>query len=175
MEMNVSIGESLGVLTEPAPSPSAPSNPAGLQAREEYAKIISDPQHPMYEGFRRGEKSVMNHIDTIYKKAYPDTVPREELSMSTSEREQAGLSATALLPEDAQAVEALRSESEWGAQFEEHLSAARFGSSRLTQARGAEAEDLTTACLDAGLDLKQILKIASHFERRRHEHEQGHH
>jgi hypothetical protein len=79
--------------------------------------------------------------------------------------------APALSPEDVQAVEGLKEE--WGESYEAHLSDARFGSSRLTQSLGASVDDLTAAVLDAGGDLKLILKIANHFEKRMRGHEQG--
>lgn len=170
MEFTVEIADGVTGLSEPVPSAPAP-NQKGEAATTEYAMIMSDPTHPMHAGYRRGEKSVMDHIEKMYRDAYPGTGESETgRSVTTGGTED---SAPALAPEDVQLVEALRSESEWGTRFEEHLSEARWGSSRLTQKLGAEAEDLTTACLDAGLDLKQILKIASHFERRRREHEQG--
>jgi hypothetical protein len=73
-------------------------------------------------------------------------------------------------PEDTKAVEDLKQE--WGADYETHLSDARFGSSRLTQALGGAVDDLTAAVLDAGGDLKLILKIASHFEQRMRGHQE---
>lgn len=40
------------------------------EVRAELAKIMSDRTHPMHEGYHRGDKKVMEHIDGLYKKAY---------------------------------------------------------------------------------------------------------
>ena len=42
----------------------------GDAARKEYADIMSDPKNPMFDGFKRGDKDVMRHIDELYKRAY---------------------------------------------------------------------------------------------------------
>jgi hypothetical protein len=47
-----------------------PVNPAGVEARQELARIISDPTHPMHEGYTRADKQVMDHIEGMYTKAY---------------------------------------------------------------------------------------------------------
>jgi hypothetical protein len=49
MDVTVEIGTGGTVLSETAPSPSA-----GLQAREEYARIMSDPTHDKHAGYLRG-------------------------------------------------------------------------------------------------------------------------
>lgn len=42
----------------------------GDDVRGEVAKIMSDKSHPMYEGYWRQDKKVLDHIDSLYKKAY---------------------------------------------------------------------------------------------------------
>ena len=43
---------------------------SGEKAKEEYAKIISDPTHPMYEGYRRRDPKVESYITELYRSAY---------------------------------------------------------------------------------------------------------
>lgn len=146
------------VLSEPAPSPSAPSNPALAAARAEQTEIATNPQHPKYAGYHRGDKGVSDYLDGLYKKAFPE---------STAIAPDQGLSAggpddvPTLSPEDARAVEELRSE--WGEHYEAHLDDVRFGSSRLARVLGGEIDDLSAAVLAAGGDLKLIMNIARHF------------
>jgi hypothetical protein len=56
------------VLTAPGSTDSV--NPAGVQAREELARIMSDPTHPMHAGYSRGDQQAMDHIEKMYTKAY---------------------------------------------------------------------------------------------------------
>ena len=42
----------------------------GEAAKEEYAKVMSDPKHEHFEGFRRGDKKAHAYVDDLYKKAY---------------------------------------------------------------------------------------------------------
>jgi hypothetical protein len=115
----------------PAPgTPSAPSNPAGLAAREEYAKVLSDPKHPHYEGLRRRDPKAEAYVNDLYRKAYPGTTPVES---------EEGLSFTSGGPIDLQPGETpeeaeirARNEvilsplkAEWGPRFEERLSEVR--------------------------------------------------
>jgi hypothetical protein len=39
-------------------------------ARDEYAKVMSDPTHKHYEGFRKGTKEALAYVDNLYKSAY---------------------------------------------------------------------------------------------------------
>jgi hypothetical protein len=39
-------------------------------ARDEYAKVMSDPKHPHYEGFKKGTKEAMAYVDNLYKQSY---------------------------------------------------------------------------------------------------------
>lgn len=50
--------------------PKAGGEITGEAAREEYAKVMSDPKHEHYEGFKRGEKKAHDYVDGIYEKAY---------------------------------------------------------------------------------------------------------
>lgn len=43
---------------------------SGEKAKEEYAKIISDPAHPMHEGYTRRDPKVEKYIDGLYRSAY---------------------------------------------------------------------------------------------------------
>lgn len=43
---------------------------SGETAKEEYAKIISDPKHPMHEGYLRRDPKVEQHINELYRAAY---------------------------------------------------------------------------------------------------------
>ena len=43
---------------------------SGDAAREEYAKIISDPAHPMHAGYLRKDPKVESYINDLYKRAY---------------------------------------------------------------------------------------------------------
>jgi hypothetical protein len=78
MDFNVSVGDSGSVMTE---SDAAPT-PAGLQAREEYAKVMSDPTHPMFEPFKRRDPTAETYIDNLYKHAYPATLSHTPESVS---------------------------------------------------------------------------------------------
>lgn len=42
----------------------------GDAAREEYAKVISDPKHPHYEGLRRRDPKSEAYVNDLYAKAY---------------------------------------------------------------------------------------------------------
>ena len=42
----------------------------GEAARDEYAKVMSDPKHPQYEGFKKGSKEALAYVDDLYKKSY---------------------------------------------------------------------------------------------------------
>jgi hypothetical protein len=43
---------------------------SGEAARDEYAKVMSDPKHPHYEGFKKGTKEAMAYVDNLYKQTY---------------------------------------------------------------------------------------------------------
>lgn len=43
---------------------------SGEDVRDEVSRIMSDPKHEMYEGYRRNDRKVMRYIDDLYKKAY---------------------------------------------------------------------------------------------------------
>ncbi|TKB72528.1 MAG: hypothetical protein E8D46_13030 [Nitrospira sp.] len=77
MDFDVSVGDSSAVMDSDA----APSS-AGLQAREEYAKIMSDPTHPMFEPFKRRDPAAEAYIDGLYKNAYPATLSHTPESVS---------------------------------------------------------------------------------------------
>lgn len=42
----------------------------GDDVRAEVAKIMGDKNHPMYAGYWRADKKVLDHIDELYRKAY---------------------------------------------------------------------------------------------------------
>lgn len=42
----------------------------GDDVRAEVARIMTDKTHPMYEGYRRQDKKVLDHVDELYRKAY---------------------------------------------------------------------------------------------------------
>ena len=42
----------------------------GESARAELAKIMSDPQHPMYALYKKGDSKALAFVDEVYKKAY---------------------------------------------------------------------------------------------------------
>lgn len=50
--------------------PEAGGEITGEQAREEYAKVMSDPKHEHYEGFKRGDKKAQEYVNGLYSKAY---------------------------------------------------------------------------------------------------------
>jgi hypothetical protein len=39
-------------------------------ARAEYARILSDPTHPQYEGFKRQDKKALEYVNNLYSRAY---------------------------------------------------------------------------------------------------------
>ena len=78
MDFTVSVGDSGSVMTE---SDAAPT-PAGLQAREEYGKVLSDSTHKHYEGLKRGDKHANEYVDGLYKNAYPTTLSHTPESVS---------------------------------------------------------------------------------------------
>ena len=43
------------------------SHPVREQARNELADIMTNPHNPRYEGFKRGDKAVMEYVEQIYK------------------------------------------------------------------------------------------------------------
>src|SRR5690242_2940406 len=44
--------------------------PLADQARNEYAKILSDPSHAMYEPLRRGDAKAENYVNELYRRAH---------------------------------------------------------------------------------------------------------
>ena len=42
----------------------------GESATDEYAKILNDPKHPQYEGFRRNDPKAIAYVDALYRRAY---------------------------------------------------------------------------------------------------------
>lgn len=161
----------------------------GEAVRQEVARIYHDPTHHLHAAYKLNpqDREVESYISGLYAKAYggsqsgaassqsghlspsPDANRLEPNATSTSELDAA--SANALTPEDLQAFEALRQE--WGEHFETRMSEARFGISRLAGHLGSAVDDLSAACLDAGLDFGTISKILSHYERRMRAFEQG--
>jgi hypothetical protein len=51
-----------------------PGNPALDAARAEMTEIATNPAHPKYAGYQRGDQQVSAYLDALYKKAVPDTV-----------------------------------------------------------------------------------------------------
>ena len=51
-----------------------PGNPALDAARAEMKEIATNPAHPKYAGYQRGDPQVSAYLDALYKKAVPDTV-----------------------------------------------------------------------------------------------------
>jgi hypothetical protein len=49
--------------------------PALDAVKTELMTISTDPLHPMHLGYHRGDRSVMDHIDTLYKQAVPAAPP----------------------------------------------------------------------------------------------------
>lgn len=175
--------DTMTTLTEP--SPATP----GDAVRQEVSRIYHDPTHHLHAAYKLNpqDREVESYISGLYSKAYgggqsgaspspsgtlsllPDTNRLEPNATSTSELDAA--SANALTPDDHRAFEALRQE--WGEHFETRMSEARFGISRLAGHLGSAVDDLSAACLDAGLDFRTISKILSHYERRMRAFEQG--
>ena len=123
MDFNASIGDNGSVMTESDATPT----PAGLQARDEYAKVLSDPTHKHYEGLKRGDKHANEYVDGLYKHAYPSTVSHnaESISIGGPLPTQPGET-----PEDAEIRarnEVILSplKTEWGPHFEAHMSGVR--------------------------------------------------
>jgi hypothetical protein len=42
----------------------------GADVKAEYAKVMSDPTHKHYEGFKRGEKAANDYVNELYRQAY---------------------------------------------------------------------------------------------------------
>ena len=162
MDVQVEIGE--GVFTTPAPAPPGSGGSTGPnlgeQAREEYAKVMSDPTHPHFDGLRRNSKEANAYVDGLYKKALPDSSPvtiQEGVSVTTGGPDDEPV----LSPDDARAMEALRHE--WGGDAAAHWADAQVGISRLTRTLGGEVDDLVAAVLAAGGDLRLVTNIVRHF------------
>jgi hypothetical protein len=47
-------------------------NPALDAARAEMTEIATNPAHPKYDGYQRGDKTVSDYLDGLYKKAVPE-------------------------------------------------------------------------------------------------------
>lgn len=65
MEMDTGSGGTLTV--------QEPGNPALDAARAEMTEIATNPAHPKYAGYQRGDPQVSAYLDALYKKAVPDT------------------------------------------------------------------------------------------------------
>ena len=134
MDFNVSVGDSGSVMTE---SDAAPT-PAGLQAREEYAKVMSDPTHPMFEPFKRRDPTAETYIDNLYKQAYLPTPSHTPESVSIG-----GPVPTQPGETPDQAAERVRNDvilsplkTEWGPQFETRFSGVRATAQQLFGGEG---------------------------------------
>lgn len=123
MDFNVSIGDNGSVMTESDATPT----PAGLQAREEYAKVMSDPTHPMFEPFRRRDPTAETYIDNLYKHAYPSTVSHNAESISIGGPVPTQPGETSEDAEIRARNEVILSplKTEWGPHFEAHMSGVR--------------------------------------------------
>jgi hypothetical protein len=69
MDFSVIVDEPRSVLTDSTPSTSTPGTPELSAARAEYAKVMNDPTHKHYEGFKRGDKAADAYVSELYKKA----------------------------------------------------------------------------------------------------------
>lgn len=167
--------DTMTILTEPSPAT------AGDAVREEVSRIYHDPSHRLHAAYTLNpqDREVESYISGLYAKTYggstaatapiSDTARLDPNAANTSELDAA--SANAVAPEDLQALEALRQD--WGEHYETRMSEARHGISRLSGHLGASVDDLSAACLDAGLDFRMITKILSHYEQRMRAVEQG--
>src|SRR5262245_38865347 len=123
------------------------SNPALDAARAEHHAIATDPEHPKHEGYKKGDGIVSAYLDSLYRKAFPQTpappvlsneppplVPHGGVSLTTDltgqdrlERAQAdaltalkqefGDDFTPDIPQDASVIQA-GLQQEWGHEFE---------------------------------------------------------
>lgn len=89
MDFNVIVGEPRHpVLSESAPSVSAPGTPARDAARTELNAVMTDPAHPVHSAWARGNMAVVDqHLKPFYEKAVAESPPgplaRESASVST--------------------------------------------------------------------------------------------
>jgi len=145
MDSTVSIGEPDSLMTESAPTP------AGLAAREEYAKILNDPTHPHHDGLKRNSKAANDYVTELYRKAYSNApAPIEDRhSVTTGGPIEPQPGET---PEDAEnrarnevILTPLRQE--WGEQYEARFSGARAVAQQLfgDEGWGDVLDDLGTA------------------------------
>ena len=134
MDFTVSVGDSGNVMTASDATPI----PAGLQAREEYAKVLSDPTHPMYEPFKRRDPAAEAYIDGLYKNAHPTTPSHRPESVSIG-----GPVPTQPGETPEQAADRARNEvilsplkTDWGPQFETRFSGVRAVAQQLFGGEG---------------------------------------
>ena len=72
MEMDTGSGGTLTV--------QEPGNPALDAARAEMTEIATNPAHPKYAGYQRGDSVVSAYLDALYRKAVPDTQTQRPLA-----------------------------------------------------------------------------------------------
>ena len=138
-----------------------PGNPALDAARAALNDIATNPNNPRHAGYQRGDAQVSAYLDQLYKNAVPADAP-----VGGAESASAGGpdEVPTVSPEDAQMDAELRDE--LGDGYAQHMDAARGGVYRLTQRLGGEVDDLMAAALDAGVPMKQIVKLLGHYEQR---------
>jgi hypothetical protein len=174
--------DSFTIETDTNATPTQPST-AGEAARQELSRIYTDPTHHLHAAYKLNpqDERVSTYVHGLYAKTYgggpsgaatPPAVSVQAAPDWTKSSDQLDAeSASALTPDDHRAFEALRQD--WGEHYEVRLREAQNGTSRLTGHLGAAVDDLSAACLDAGLDFRTITKIMSHYEQRMRAFEQG--
>ena len=146
MDFTNTIENAGSLMTESESSPSPASNPAGLQAREELAKIMSDPAHPMHAGYKRNEKPVQDHLDAIYKKAY-GTAPveiggGESITIGGPVEPQPGETAEDAEVRARNEVILAPLKQEWGPNYDRRFAAAQVGLRTLFEGQGEMLDHL---------------------------------
>jgi hypothetical protein len=133
---------------------------AGEAVRTELSKIMSDPSHPHYEGFRRRDPKAEEYVNDLYKRTYgaervtfghgvtiESALPAPQ--QSTADPDSEGPSREA---RHAQAQAELRLQQAMGDSFEPELRSARSMAAQLfTSAESLKVSDEVFAPLISGL------------------------
>ncbi len=127
---------------------------AGEAANAEYSRIMTDPTHPMHDGYKRSDEKVLDHISNLYRHAYPASRAGQDAALSDKPKDG---NATALpggalesSPEDrlAQAETEARLRHVLGDEYSEVMREAGLGAACLFAGpKGLEALDLVAPAI----------------------------
>jgi hypothetical protein len=130
----------------------AERTPALDAATAEHEKVMTDPTHQHYDGFRRGDQAASDYVDGLYRKILPNYAPVEignvDFRRGPLTVQQEGVSTTTDLTDEARAGIDVETElrMELGAAYETTMHDMATGAQHLFA--GADGEQALTVLAD---------------------------